>query len=89
MQEVFKVLADGQRREILRLLKNAEMNVTEISEHLGLTTATVSHHLSKLSAVELVLKNRKKQKIYYRLRTSLFEDLANFFMEFFKVDGDK
>ena len=36
---IFKVLADGQRREILMMLKDGRLNAGEISEKLQITKA--------------------------------------------------
>ena len=39
---IFKVLADGQRREILMMLKDGRLNAGEISEKLQITLHFVS-----------------------------------------------
>ena len=41
---IFKVLADGQRREILMMLKDGRLNAGEISEKLQITPAALSYH---------------------------------------------
>ena len=44
---IFKVLADGQRREILMMLKDGRLNAGEISEKLQITPAALSYHRSE------------------------------------------
>ena len=41
---IFKVLADGQHREILMMLKDGRLNAGEISEKLQITPAALSYH---------------------------------------------
>jgi DNA-binding transcriptional ArsR family regulator len=77
IQQVFEALADENRRKILELLKKKDMAVNEIGEHLPITGASLSHHLNKLKAAELVTANRKGQTIIYSIHTSVFEDFAS------------
>lgn len=41
---IFKVLADSQRRDILTMLKNGRLNAGEIAEELQITPAALSYH---------------------------------------------
>ena len=87
MQKVLEAISDPQRRKILDLLKRGEMSVGEIHKHFEMTGASLSHHLNKLKAADLVLTSRRGQSIYYSIHTSVFEDAAKFVLEFF--DGKK
>ncbi len=71
----FKVLADPARLRIVRLLARQETTVRALAEALGLTEPTVSHHLSRLRAVDLVLMRAEGSQHFYRLNT---ETLARF-----------
>lgn len=73
-ENLFKALADGQRREILRLLRGGELPAGHLAERLGLTPATVSHHLAKLRDAELVRVRREGQQRIYALNVSVVED---------------
>lgn len=42
---IFKVLSDEQRREILVMLKDGRMNAGEIAKKLAITPAALSYHL--------------------------------------------
>lgn len=46
-----RLLADPMRRAILNLLRRGPLTQAELAESLGLTNATVSHHLSLLKRV--------------------------------------
>lgn len=66
-EEVFKVIANQKRLEIIQLLKKRELNVTEMAVMLGLRQPNLSQHLTLLRQQRLVTVSKKGQKIYYRL----------------------
>lgn len=63
---IFKVLADQQRREILIMLKDGRLNAGEIAEKLQVTPAALSYHLKLLKSADLV--SEYKEKNFYILR---------------------
>ncbi|MBR3524750.1 MAG: winged helix-turn-helix transcriptional regulator [Lachnospiraceae bacterium] len=83
---IFKVLADKQRRDILIMLKNGRMNAGEIAERLGVTPAALSYHLKMLKAADLIMEYKQKNFIYYEINTSVFEELILWIGQF---GGDK
>ena len=72
---IFKVLADKQRRDILVMLKNGRMNAGEIAEQLGITPAALSYHLKLLKGADLIMEYKQKNFIYYEINTSGFDEL--------------
>lgn len=56
-----------------------------------MTGATVSYHLSQLKKAELILEERQKNFIYYRLNTSVFEEMMLWIAQFSdrKEEGKK
>ena len=72
---IFKVLADKQRRDILVMLKNGRMNAGEIAEQLGVTPAALSYHLKLLKGADLIMEYKQKNFIYYEINTSVFDEL--------------
>ena len=72
---IFKVLSDKQRRDILVMLKDGRMNAGEIAERLGITPAALSYHLKLLKAADLVMEYKQKNYIYYEINTSVFDEL--------------
>ena len=75
LAETFKALSDPVRREILMMLRDGKKTAGEIAAHFQMTGATVSYHLSQLKKAELILEERQKNFIYYRLNTSVFEEM--------------
>ena len=72
---IFKVLADKQRRDILVMLKNGRMNAGEIADQLGITPAALSYHLKLLKGADLIMEYKQKNFIYYEINTSVFDEL--------------
>lgn len=72
---IFKVLADKQRRDILEMLKDGRMSAGEIAERLGVTPAALSYHLKLLKNADLVMEYKNKNFIYYEINITVFEDL--------------
>ncbi|MBR5479897.1 MAG: winged helix-turn-helix transcriptional regulator [Clostridia bacterium] len=75
INETLKAISDPVRRDILSLLKGGKKSAGEISDKFSLTAATVSYHLSKLKAADLICEEKSKNFIYYRLNTSVFEEV--------------
>ena len=73
---IFKVLSDKQRRDILVMLKTGRMNAGEIAEKLGISPAALSYHLKLLKAADLIMEYKQKNYVYYEINTSVFEELV-------------
>ena len=72
---IFKVLADKQRRDILVMLKKGRLNAGEIAEKLATTPAALSYHLKLLKDADLVMEYKQKNYVYYEINTSVFAEL--------------
>ena len=79
---IFKVLADPQRREILLLLREGRLNAGEIAQRTGLAPNALSYHLKLLKSADLVLEYKEKNYIYYELNTSVFQELILWVSQF-------
>ena len=84
MQLVLEAISDPTRRKILDLLKKGEMSAGELGKHFDISGPSMSHHLSKLKAADLVIANRRGQSIRYSINTSVFDDAAQFVIGFFQ-----
>ena len=63
----YKGLASEKRLEIIQLLKNQELTVTQIQSMLGIPQSNLSQHLQILRERGIVTHKRKGQYIYYKL----------------------
>jgi ArsR family transcriptional regulator, arsenate/arsenite/antimonite-responsive transcriptional repressor len=77
----FRALADGTRRRILTLLRAGPRTSGEIAAKFDSSWPTISRHLAVLREAGLVSTERRGQEIYYELNTSVFQDLAQYLME--------
>ena len=91
-KNIFKVLANETRLEILHWLKEPEKNfppnhqevdmhsigvcVGLIQKKSGLAQSTISHYLSMLESAGLVISSRQGQWTYYRRNEPAFTELA-------------
>ena len=67
MVEVFRMLADTTRVQVLWALVDREMSVNDLAEHVGKPAPSVSQHLAKLRMARLVRTRREGTTIYYSL----------------------
>lgn len=64
---LLKALANEHRLSILCFLRDGEVSVTELSQHLPLSQSALSQHLAWLRAEHLVQHRREGQSVYYHL----------------------
>jgi DNA-binding transcriptional ArsR family regulator len=65
--EVFRMLADPTRVQVLWALVGREMSVNDLADHVGKPGASVSQHLAKLRMARLVRTRRDGTTIFYTL----------------------
>jgi DNA-binding transcriptional ArsR family regulator len=64
--DAVRVIAEPRRREILRLVWDAEHTAGEIAAHFDVTFGAVSQHLGVLRQAGLVLVRRDGTRRFYR-----------------------
>jgi ArsR family transcriptional regulator len=76
---LFKALADPSRVKILNLLATSPEAVCacEFNSALGLTQATVSHHLKKLTDAGLLQREQRGKWAYFSINTQVLARVAN------------
>ncbi len=88
MTDIFDVIADGTRRDILQiLLKSTDdadggTSVSELVEELGISQPTVSKHLKVLRDAELVTVREDGQRRFYRLAVGPLEKVDDWLVPF-------
>jgi len=95
MADIFDVLADGTRRELLATLlecrirgaANGELSVSELVERLGLSQPTVSKHLQKLREHGLVSVRTEGQHHLYRLESGPLHEVERWVGDFLGDEG--
>jgi ArsR family transcriptional regulator, arsenate/arsenite/antimonite-responsive transcriptional repressor len=88
LDAIFKALASEHRREILRILGDStpepgktccgvdETCACKLSDSLGLSAPTISHHMSVLRAAGLVDGRKDGVWTYYTLRREALDEAA-------------
>lgn len=67
---LFAALADENRVRLVALLARRPHYGEELAEFLGLSPATISHHLRRLREVGLVRREKQSPYVLYRMRTT-------------------
>ncbi|MGJ4846057.1 MULTISPECIES: ArsR/SmtB family transcription factor [unclassified Leifsonia] len=97
MADIFDVIADATRRDILRVLldrhaddvhSSGEISVSEIVSTLELSQPTVSKHLKVLREAGLVSVREEGQHRYYRLDAAPLEAVEDWVIPFTASDVD-
>jgi DNA-binding transcriptional ArsR family regulator len=70
IDDVFAVIAEGTRRQILRSLRDGDKAVGELVVELEVSQPTVSKHLKVLREAGLVTMRAQGQKRFYSLETA-------------------
>ena len=69
LNQIFSALADPTRRDILILLLEDDMTVTDIAEPFDMSLAAISKHLIVLSNAGLILQERRGRVKWCKLNT--------------------
>ena len=63
----FRALGDPLRVRILDLLRDQELSVTVLAEHLGAGQQNVSKHLAVLTDSGILARRKQGNHVYYRI----------------------
>ncbi|WP_455132569.1 ArsR/SmtB family transcription factor [Microbacterium aurum] len=89
MADIFDVIADGTRRDILQLLRERASagergtSVSHIVTELGVSQPTVSKHLKVLREAELVTVREEGQHRFYSLSPAPLDIIDDWLVPFF------
>lgn len=93
MADIFDVIADATRRELLQHLRDAtgedgpgELSVGELVERMDATQPTVSKHLKVLREHGLVHAREEGQHRYYSIDTAPLETIEDWIIPFLAED---
>lgn len=94
MADIFTVIADSTRRDILSVLLDrrgttGEASVSQIVDALGVPQPTVSKHLRTLRDAGLVTVREDGQHRFYAIVLAPFDELDDWLMPFIFADSDQ
>lgn len=82
MDLVLQAIVEPRRRDILRLVQNAELSSGQIAAHFDVTRPAISQHLQVLAAAGLVTVRREGTRRLYQARPEGLAELRQFLEEF-------
>ena len=82
---VLKALGDKSKFDILVALHRAPKYNLELAEHLGLSAATVSHHMQTLILHGLVSVEKRDGRVYYTLEKAPIKELISGLQDIFNI----
>ena len=65
--ELFRAFSDTSRVRILSVIVEQEMNVSALSQLVGITESAISHHMRGLRQMRMVNSRRDGKEVYYRV----------------------
>jgi DNA-binding transcriptional ArsR family regulator len=74
--EVFRMLADATRVQLLWALADREMSVNDLASRVAKPAPSVSQHLAKLRMAHLVRTRREGTSVFYRLENDHVRQLV-------------
>lgn len=79
--QLLKALAHPKRLEIIHLIRNQELSVSDIHRMLDLPQANISQHLMLLRDAEIVKTRRDGKQIFYSLVNNKFIQASDIMRE--------
>jgi DNA-binding transcriptional ArsR family regulator len=74
--EVFRMLSDATRVQVLWAMLDGEMSVNDLAEAVGKPAPGVSQHLAKLRMARLVSTRRQANQVFYRIESEHVRQLV-------------
>jgi len=65
--EMCQVFSHPKRLEVINVLRDGEMSVSELAQNLGLTVGNLSQHLSMMKERHILLARKEGNMVYYRI----------------------
>ncbi|RJG18868.1 helix-turn-helix transcriptional regulator [Paenibacillus thiaminolyticus] len=75
--DVFQAIADPTRREVLRLLADRELPISQITSHFPISRTAIAKHLHILTEAELVSGRKVGREKIYRLHPEPLTELKD------------
>lgn len=75
LSDVFKLLGDRTRLQLVALVKERELCVCELAELLATSQPNISQHIRKLKDAGVIQESRKGKWVYYSLAKAHSEEL--------------
>jgi DNA-binding transcriptional ArsR family regulator len=84
VEAALRAIAEGRRRDILRLVWDAELSVGAIASYFEVSRPAISQHLRVLYDAGLVGERREGTRRLYRARPETLAELRDFLESFWE-----
>lgn len=84
MNLLFKALQDETRRRILEMLRERDLNASEIGNAFSMSAPSISYHLDLLKQAQLVSSRKQGQFVIYSLETTVFDESLGWILSLVK-----
>lgn len=89
IKEQIKELSDDTRLKILKLLSVRAYYGKELADELGLSAATISHHLERLTSKNLAIWELDGRRAFINLNKNAIRRIGQFFLDLAGDEDDK
>ena len=89
MHSPFAAIANGTRREILRLLRDGEKSAGELQRPFSASQSAISQHLAVLRRARLVKQRRDGRQQYYSIEPAKLYEIVSWARHFDQFWDDK
>ena len=87
LDQVFAALADPTRREILAMLLEDDMAVTDVAEPFEVSLAAISKHLGVLTAAGLISQEKRGRVKWCKLEPDALREASVWMQGFGQMDA--
>ncbi len=89
--EMCKVFSHPKRLELINVLRDREMSVSDLSQRLEIAPANLSQHLAMMRERHILLSRKEGNMVYYRIANPklllIFDMLREMLFEQIKQDA--
>ncbi len=87
-RDVFQAIADPNRRAILGVLAENQLNLNQVAQHFDITRSAVSQHMKILTECGLVVITQKGRERYCEAKLDRLSEVAEWMNQYKKFwDG--
>ncbi len=88
-RDVFQAVADPNRRVILGMLSNGQLNLNQVADHFDITRSAVSQHMKILAECGLVVINKRGRERYCEAKLDKLSEMWDWLNQYKKFWEDK
>lgn len=88
-RDVFQAIADPNRRAILGMLAESQLNLNQVAENFDITRSAVSQHMKILTECGLVVIHQKGRERYCEAKMEKLSEISEWLDQYKKFWNNK